>query len=77
MERYLDCSCNLTDDRLTNGRYKPSWFRLLRQVIIFFMGVGIILYAVVSQGHDVPFLITGLILIGLVPIDEALSHWRR
>lgn len=59
---------------LTNGRYNPSWFRLFRQVVIFLLGIGILLYAVVSQGHDIPFLVTGLILIGIVPIEDAISR---
>lgn len=65
------------DDHLTNGRYAPKWFRFARQVVIFLLGIGILLYSVVSQGHDVPFLITGLILVGIIPVEDALSRISR
>ena len=48
---------------------EPTWWDLIRQVIIFALGVGVIIYAVASSGHDVAFLVTGLVLIGFVPVD--------
>lgn len=56
---------------------RPGWFRLVRQIIVFFLGIAILLYAVASQGHDIPFLITGLVLIGVVPMDDALNRWAE
>ena len=49
---------------------EPSWWDLVRQVIIFALGVAVIIYAVASSGHDVAFLVTGLVLIGFVPVDR-------
>jgi hypothetical protein len=48
----------------------PAWFDLTRRIIIFILGVVVILYAVVSSGHDIPFLVCGLILIGVLPIEN-------
>jgi hypothetical protein len=58
---------------LANGD-SPRWFRLARQAMVFLLGVAILCYAVVSQGHDVAFLVTGLILIGLVPSEEVVTR---
>jgi hypothetical protein len=52
----------------------PRWMVLGRQVVIFLLGVGILLFATTSPGHDVTFIITGLILIGLIPIENVISR---
>jgi hypothetical protein len=51
----------------------PIWFDLIRRAIIFILGVVVILYALISPGHDVAFLICGLILLGVLPIE----NWIR
>jgi hypothetical protein len=60
---------------LTNGRYNPAWFRIVRQVVLFSLGVYVIIYALVTSGHDIPFLVTGLVLVGIIPIEDALIRW--
>ena len=64
-------------DPLSNGRYYPKWFRFTRQLVLFCLGISLILYATFHHGPDVPFLITGLILVGIVPIDDALDRWQQ
>jgi hypothetical protein len=54
------------------GRTQPPWWDFTRQIIMFLTGLGILLYAVVTKGHDIPFIVAGLILIGIVPIDQWL-----
>lgn len=55
-------------------RVDPPWWNFIRQVVIFALGVGIVVYALVTPGHDIPFLIAGLILIGIVPVDEFIRR---
>jgi hypothetical protein len=51
-------------------RVTPNWWDFARQLVIFLLGVVVIIYSVVTAGYDVPFLITGLVLIGIVPVDR-------
>ena len=47
---------------------------LIRQVVLFMLGVGLMIDAVVQTGdHDFQ-LTVGLILVGLVPVDIFLSR---
>jgi uncharacterized membrane protein SirB2 len=49
-------------------------FPVIRQVLLFFGGIAIMTYAAVTQGHDIPFLICGLVLVGIVPVDAFLTR---
>jgi hypothetical protein len=60
----------VTDEGHIGPRVTPTWWDFARQLVIFLLGVGVICYAVVTSGYDVPFLITGLVLIGIVPVDR-------
>jgi hypothetical protein len=51
-------------------RIDPHWFDVARQVVMFVLGVWMIVYAAVSQGHDIPFLVVGLILFGMIPVER-------
>jgi hypothetical protein len=53
------------------------WFDIVRVVVLFALGVGQIIYASVTPGHDVAFIVAGLVLCGLVPVDMWLSARRR
>ena len=52
----------------------PKWFDIIRQLILFALGVWLIIYAAVTSGHDVPFLITGVFLFGMVPLERVLDR---
>lgn len=55
----------------------PPWWNFVRQVVMFLMGVGLILWWVIERAADkfaILQLITGLILLGLVPIDRLLGR---
>jgi hypothetical protein len=54
--------------------YSRVWFALAREIVLFLLGVGLMIYAAVTPGHDIPFIVTGLVLVGLVPIDEWFSR---
>jgi hypothetical protein len=43
---------------------------------MFILGVWLIVYAAVTSGHDVAFLICGLALFGMIPLERALLHHR-
>jgi hypothetical protein len=53
----------------------PGWWDFVRQLIIFALGVGLIIDVAVNPAGRVVLIITGLILIGLVPIDKMVSKW--
>jgi hypothetical protein len=52
----------------------PGWWDFLRQVVMFALAVFLILYSVFTPGYDIPFIVTGLILFGLVPADRFLMR---
>lgn len=60
----------MDDNGHIGPRVTPTWWDFGRQLVIFLLGVGVIVYAVVTTGYDVPFLITGMVLIGIVPVDR-------
>jgi hypothetical protein len=49
----------------------------VRVVVLFGVGVGLIVYAATSPGHDLTFIVAGLVLCGLVPTDLWLSARRE
>jgi ABC-type protease/lipase transport system fused ATPase/permease subunit len=50
---------------------------VIRQVGCLVLGAWLIVYAAITQGHDIPFLIAGLILIGVMPVDALLDKLHR
>jgi hypothetical protein len=52
---------------------------IIRQAGCLVLGGWLIVYAAITQGHDIPFLVSGLILIGVLPVDVLLDkiHRRR
>jgi len=65
------------DPRHVGPKIDPGWFDVARQLILFFLGVWLIIYAATTQGHDVPFLATGLILFGMVPFERLVDRWSK
>lgn len=52
------------------------WFDVVRVTVLFTLGVGLIIYAAITTGHDIPFIVAGLVLCGLVPVDLWLTSHR-
>jgi hypothetical protein len=50
---------------------------VLRQIVVFFLGVGIIMYSVIAHEKNVVYIITGLILVGIIPIEDTLNRLTR
>jgi hypothetical protein len=44
--------------------------------VLFLVGIGLIIYAATSPGHDVTFIVAGLVLCGIVPVDLWVSVRR-
>ena len=53
----------------------PGWWDFARQVIIFTLGIALIIDVAINPAGRVVLIITGLVLIGLVPIDKMVSKW--
>jgi hypothetical protein len=53
----------------------PAWWDFVRQAIIFCLGIALIIDVAVNPAGRVVLIITGLILIGLVPLDRLASKW--
>ena len=44
---------------------------------MFALGVWLIVHAATTSGHDIPFLVTGVALFGMIPIERiALRHQK-
>lgn len=56
-------------------KIEPGWLDIFRQAILFGLGVWLIWFAATTNGHDVPFLVTGLILFGMLPYEWLT--WRH
>jgi hypothetical protein len=55
----------------------PGWWDLGRQLAMFALAIFLVLYSVFTPGYDVPFLITAMILFGIVPVDRAIDRYQR
>lgn len=47
-----------------------AWFDLLRQLVMFVTGLGLIVYGVIRRGSDLTAVITGFVLVGIAPVDR-------
>jgi hypothetical protein len=53
---------------------KPVWWDFTRQVIMFLLGLALIIDAAVTPNGRSSLIITGLVLLGLIPIDSWLTR---
>jgi hypothetical protein len=51
----------------------PRWAAIVRQVAIFLLGVWLIIYSVVATSKNLVYIITGLVLIGIIPVEHLLN----
>ena len=59
---------------------EPGWWNFIRQVVMFLLGVVLIIWWATDRSGDragIAQLATGLILIGLVPMDRMLNRANR
>ena len=52
----------------------PYWLLIIRQVIVFGLGVAIIIRSVWVESKNIAYLVMGLILIGIVPIEDTINR---
>ena len=64
----------MNDPGHVGPRIDPKWLDTARQVVMFVLGVFLVLWSVFTPGYDIPFLVTALILFGLVPADRFLMQ---
>ena len=55
----------------------PAWFQLARRLIIFALGAAIIIDALTDKQYVVPELIIGMIMVGVLPLDDFAHLLRR
>jgi hypothetical protein len=55
----------------------PTWWQWVRRVTIFGLGVGVIIEGFLSQQDRVVELIAGLVMIGVLPLDDLLRTFSR
>jgi hypothetical protein len=53
-----------------------TWSAYVRQVIAFALGLALVIHAVVRTGANTAELITGLLLMGVVPVDAIVGRFR-
>jgi hypothetical protein len=63
-DRTLDGILDRADGKFTR------WFNRLRVISLFLLGMVMIIYAVVEPTYNIPYLIGGLVLVGMVPIEQ-------
>lgn len=66
-----------TQTTIREDPVEPSWFRIgfpaLRRVVVFALGTAVIIDALTSKTYVVAELIIGMILVGILPMDEVLK----
>jgi len=55
----------------------PHWWDMTRQIAMFCLAIFLVLYSVFTPGYDIPFLVTALVLFGIVPVDRALERYQN
>lgn len=55
----------------------PRWLVYLRAIAVFVLGVWLITYSVTATSKNIAYIITGLILIGIIPVETLLLTASR
>ena len=62
---------NSNDNNANNDiEASPKWWYIFRRVVIFFLGVAIIVDALVDDNPTAGELVIGVIMIGVLPLDD-------
>jgi hypothetical protein len=54
----------------------PTWWPLFRRMAVFLLGCAVIIDALV-EGSPIGYLIVGLLMVGVLPIDDLISLATR
>jgi hypothetical protein len=67
----------MTPEHVGPRRY-PAWLDHAAQLVMFALGVLCILYPILHRGpHAVAYLVTGLVLLGIVRLGDLVSPFTR
>jgi hypothetical protein len=58
-------------------RLPPSWWLWIRRVVIFALGVSVIGDALIADKVNIWELVIGLILVGVLPLDDVAHYLQR
>lgn len=58
--------------RLNDTEKYPRWLIRMRQLAILGLGIWIIVHSVTATSKNIAYIITGLILIGIIPVETLL-----
>lgn len=61
----------------TDLAYHPPWLLLVRDVILFIVGIGGIIFEHLQDSPNLGLMIVDLVLIGLVPVGHVLGAIRN
>lgn len=67
----------MTPVTYVNGGPIPPWWVAVRRLVTFVLGVVVIIDALAANHDTVSELLVGVLLLGIVPVDELLGHVRR
>jgi hypothetical protein len=54
----------------------PLWFRMIRRLVIFLLGVVVIIEGLVSAQDRIVELIAGMVMVGVLPLDDFIRALR-
>ena len=60
-----------------DNRVPPAWWLWIRRVVIFGLGVSVIGDALVADKVNIWELVIGLILVGVLPLDDVARYLQR
>lgn len=55
----------------------PAWWQPFRRVVIFGLGCAVVLEGLVSPQDRIVELIAGLVMVGVLPLDDLLRAFNR
>jgi hypothetical protein len=57
--------------------HDPAWWPLLRRIVIFVLGCAVMIDALLQNVTSIGELVIGLIMVGVLPIDDLFRLVRR
>jgi hypothetical protein len=67
----------VTDPASSPKRRRLTGWDVTRQLVLFALGIAMLVYELVTPDARASLELVGLVLVGLVPVDAALTVWTR
>lgn len=61
----------------TDPEEMPSWWKVVRRVVVFFLGVAVIIDALWDSEQALGKVIAGLFMVGVLPLDDLFDAMSR